>query len=150
MIRLTRSDATHPDFIALVKLLDADLACRDGADHTYYNQFNKIDGLKHVLIAYVQDIPVGCGALKVFDRGTMEVKRMYIQPEHRGKGIATALLTELEIWAASLGCSRCVLETGKKQPEAMALYHKSGYKVIPNYGQYIGIENSVCFEKIIR
>ncbi len=59
-------------------------------------------------------------------------------------------LAELEKWAAELGYNKCVLETGKKQPEAIALYKRSGYKIIPNYGQYIGIENSVCFEKAIR
>ncbi len=79
--------------------------------------------------------------------GAMEVKRMYTLPEYRGKGIAAAVLNELEKWAAELGCGRCVLETGMKQPEAIRLYEKSGYSVIPNYGQYAGLENSVCFEK---
>lgn len=147
MIRLVRTDSTHSDFVALVQLLDADLAQRDGEDHAYYHQFNTIDKLKQVVVAYKNNVAVGCGALKPFGTDAMEIKRMYVSRAHRGKGIAAAILTALEIWAAELGFTRCVMETGKKQPEAMALYQKSGYIVIPNYGQYEGIENSVCFEK---
>jgi len=80
----------------------------------------------------------------------MEVKRMFTLPESRGQGLATTVLGELETWAAELGFERCVLETGKRQPEAIAFYKKHGYEIIPNYGQYAGIDNSVCFEKIIR
>ncbi|MCB0494302.1 MAG: GNAT family N-acetyltransferase [Cyclobacteriaceae bacterium] len=149
MILLVRTDATHPDFVALVQLLDADLAQRDGEDHAYYHQFNTIDKLKQVVVAYENNVAVGCGALKPFGADAMEVKRMYVSPAHRGKGIAAAILTALESWATELGATRCVLETGKKQLEAMALYRKSGYKVIPNYDQYAGLENSVCFEKVI-
>jgi GNAT superfamily N-acetyltransferase len=147
MIRLVRTDSTDTDFVALVQLLDADLAQRDGEDHAYYHQFNAIDHLKQVVVAYENNVAVGCGAIKPFGVDALEVKRMYVSPAHRGKGIAAAILTTLETWAAELGFTRCVLETGKKQPEAMALYQKSGYQVIPNYGQYAGIENSVCFEK---
>ena len=74
---------------------------------------------------------------------------MYTLPGSRGKGIATAILKELENWAFELGYAKCVLETGKRQPEAIALYEKSGYKRIPNYGKYAGVENSVCYEKNI-
>lgn len=149
MIRLVRTDSIHSDFIVLVQLLDADLTQRDGDDHAYYHQFNTIVNLKQVVIAYKNNVAVGCGALKPFGADAMEVKRMYVSPAHRGKGIATAILTELETWVTELGFTRCVLETGKKQPEAMALYQKSGYQVIPNYGPYAGVENSVCFEKIV-
>jgi len=79
----------------------------------------------------------------------MEMKRMYTVPAFRGKGIATMVLRELEKWAAELSYMKCVLETGKRQPEAIDLYKKNGYKIIPNYGQYIGVENSVCFEKSV-
>lgn len=147
MINLIRTDSDNPDFIALVKLLDADLAKRDGADHSFYAQFNKIDKIRHVVLAYDNETPVGCGAIKQFAPDAMEVKRMYILPGHRNKGIATIILSELERWAGELSYARCVLETGKRQPEAIELYKKNGYKVIENYGQYVGIENSVCFEK---
>jgi GNAT superfamily N-acetyltransferase len=149
MIRLVHTDSTDTDFVALVQQLDADLAQRDGEEHAFYHQFNAIDHLKQVVVAYENNAAVGCGALKPFGTDAMEVKRMYVSPAHRGKGIAAAILTALESWATELGATRCVLETGKKQLEAMALYRKSGYKVIPNYDQYAGLENSVCFEKVI-
>jgi GNAT superfamily N-acetyltransferase len=148
MTAITRTNSDHLDFIALVKLLDADLAARDGEDHSFYAQFNKIDNIRNVVVAYDGREAVGCGAIKAFSADTMEVKRMYVLPSHRNKGIAAMILSELEKWAAELSCSRCILETGRRQPEAIALYTKQGYKHIPNYGQYAGIENSVCFEKI--
>ncbi|MDQ2692245.1 MAG: GNAT family N-acetyltransferase, partial [Chloroflexota bacterium] len=92
----------------------------------------------------------GCGAIKEYSPGVVEVKRMYTSPESRGKGVATNVLSELEAWAGELSYGTCILETGKKQPEAIRLYQKNGYKVIPNYGQYAEVENSLCFEKIIR
>jgi len=105
--------------------------------------------IKHVVVAYDNETAVGCGAIKEYDAESMEVKRMYTPPEHRGKGIAVVVLAELEKWAAELSYKKCVLETGKAQPEAIALYTKCSYTVIPNYGQYAGIENSVCFMKEI-
>ncbi len=150
MTNTIRTDSSHQDFIQLVKLLDADLAARDGAEHAYYAQFNKIDKIKHAIIAYQNEEPVGCGAIKEMESGSMEVKRMYVLPEHRGRGIATIVLKELERWAKELNYERCVLETGKRQPEAIQLYVKNGYQQISNYGQYEGIENSVCFEKRLK
>ena len=149
-IKIIRTDSDNPDFVKLVKFLDTDLAERDGNDHSFYSQFNKIDKIKYVAVAYENDQAIGCGAIKEFAPGVMEVKRMYTLPECRGKGIAAMVLAELEIWAAEMLYDKCVLETGKRQPEAIALYKKSGYKIIPNYGQYAGIENSVCFEKEMK
>jgi len=147
MIKIVRTSSENKDFIDLVKLLDADLAERDGDDHAFYHQFNKIDVIKYVVVLYKNEKPIGCGAIKEFDATAMEVKRMYTSPESRGKGIATKILSELEAWTKELSYEKCVLETGKRQPEAVQLYTKSGYKMIPNYGQYAGIENSICFEK---
>jgi len=146
-LKLVRTSSDNTDFIELVKALDADLAIRDGEEHAFYHQFNKIDSLKNVIVAYDDDLPVGCGAIKPFTPECMEVKRMFVPLLHRGKGIASAVLQELEQWAKESGYSSCILETGKKQPEAIALYSKNGYQVIPNYGQYKGVDNSVCFEK---
>ena len=149
MITLTRATSDNTDFQMLVKQLDSDLKIRDGDDHPFYDQFNKIDSIKHTVIAYENEQPVGCGSIKQYEAATMEVKRMFVPPQHRGKGIATTILSELERWASELSFNICVLETGKKQPEAIALYSKNGYKIIPNYGQYEGVENSVCFEKLL-
>ena len=150
MINILRTDSTHPDFIELVRRLDADLAERDGEDHSFYSQFNAIDGIKYAVAAYENNRPMGCGAMKEYEQAAMEIKRMYTLPESRGKGIATRILTELEHWAAELSCKKCILETGKRQPEAIRLYEKYGYRPIPNYGQYAGVENSVCFEKLLN
>lgn len=149
MVTLKRTTSQHKDFIDLVTALDRDLSQRDGEEHEFYHQFNSIVGLQYALVAYLGEKPLGCGAIKEFDSTSMEVKRMYVLPEARGQGIATLILRELENWAAALNYSNCVLETGKRQPEAIALYAKNGYNIIANYGQYKGVENSICFQKTI-
>ena len=150
MVKIVRTSSENKDFIDLVKLLDADLAERDGDDHAFYHQFNKIGVIKHVIVLYENQKPLGCGAIKEFDSTAMQIKRMYTSPESRGKGNATKILSELEKWTKELSYEKCVLETGKRQPEAIQLYTKSGYKMIPNYGQYKGVANSICFEKILN
>ena len=149
MISLLRTTSDNPDFQELVRHLDAELRVRDGDEAAFYLQFNKIDTIKHALVAYVDSEPVGCGALRAYEADTVEVKRMFVPLERRGQGIASEILKGLETWAAELGFRKCILETGHKQPEAIALYTKNGYAVIPNYGQYQSVENSVCFEKVI-
>ena len=146
-MEIKRTDSTDPDFISLVSLLDADLADRDGVENAFYSQFNKIDMIRHAIVVYTNDEPAACGAMKAFEQDSMEIKRMYTSPVHRGKGLAKSVLAALEIWAKELGYRSCVLETGKRQPEAIALYTSQGYSVVENYGQYAGVENSVCFRK---
>ncbi|MDQ3005860.1 MAG: GNAT family N-acetyltransferase [Chloroflexota bacterium] len=150
MIQIIRTSSDNQDFIGLVKYLDSDLSERDGEDHSFYAQFNKIDEIKYVVVAYENNKPIACGAIKEYSPNIMEIKRMYTLPESRGKGTASRVLNELEIWASELFYEKCILETGKKQQEAIALYKKNGYKLIPNYGQYAEIENSLCFEKDIK
>ncbi len=147
MITLKRTDSGDHDFISLVKLLDAELAIVDGEEHLFYSQFNKIVNIKYVVVAYLDDTPAGCGAIKENGPGVMEIKRMFVSPELRKKGIASGVLGELEKWAVELSCSKCILETGKRQADAVGLYRKFNYVPIPNYGQYAGVENSICFEK---
>lgn len=147
MLHLSRTDSSNADFRQLVALLDAYLAQMDGDEHAFYDQYNKVDALKNVVVAYFDGKPAGCGAIKSFSDSETEVKRMYVLPEFRGKGIAKSVLSELEKWAAELGYKACVLETGKRQTEAVNLYPKCGYQIIPNYGQYAQMENSVCMKK---
>lgn len=144
---LKRTNSEDPDFRALIRHLDAELAIIDGDDHSFYDQFNKIDHLGQVVVAYEHNRAVGCGAIKLLDAQVMEVKRMFVFPGQRGKGIASRVLAELERWAVELNARACCLETGIKQPDAIALYRKNGYETIPNYGQYAGVANSVCFRK---
>lgn len=146
-MKIIRTNSENQDFINLVQKLDAYLKITDGDEHDFYNQFNNIDVLKNVVLVYLEDIPVGCGAIKKMDDFAVEIKRMFVSSDKRGKGIAQKILAELEIWAKELGYKKCVLETGKRQVEAVKFYHKCKYKVIPNYGQYAAMENSICFEK---
>ena len=149
MINCIRTDSENKDFQNLVRELDADLLIRDGEEHSFYAQFNKIDKIRYAIVVSDNGIPVGCGAIKEYSPGIMEVKRMYVLPDRRGQGIASLILKQLELWASELNSTRCILETGFKQLEAIALYKKNGYTFIPNYGQYVDVENSVCFEKVL-
>src|SRR5215204_2248118 len=109
MITITRTDSDNRDFISLVRLLDAELGERDGKDHSFYAQFNKIDKIKHAVVAYEDGEPISCGAIKEYSPISMEVKRMYTFPEKRVKGLASKVLAELEKWAAELGYEQCIL-----------------------------------------
>ncbi len=146
-ITVRRTDSDDPDFRELVAMLDVELAVRDGDEHSFYAQFNKIDMIRHAVVATMNEVAVGCGAFKPFEGATVEIKRMFVRPENRGCGVAVAVLNELERWAVEENYDSAVLETGFKQPEAIRLYEKSGYERIPNYGQYAGVENSVCMRK---
>ena len=147
MLHLTRTTSEHPDFLRLVALLDQHLARVDGDEHAFYARLNVLHSVTPAVVAYADDVPVGCGAFLEHGPGEVEIKRMFVMPAHRGKGVAQAVLAELELWARELSYPACVLETGKKQPEAIRLYEKSGYAVVPNYGQYAGVANSVCMRK---
>jgi len=147
MITLKRTEYTNIDFINLIKNLDAYLKVKDGDNHSFYNQFNNIDILKHVIVAYHNDTPIGCGAIKKFNSEAMEIKRMYVSPKGRGNGTGTKILFSLESWAKELKYTKCVLETGIILSEAVALYKKNEYQIIQNYSQYKDVKNSICFEK---
>jgi len=147
MIEIKRTSSSETDFQHLVSELDGELSKRNGETNEFFAQYNKIDQIKHVIIATIDDKPVGCGAMKAYDSDTMEIKRMFVPIEMRGKGIAVHILKNLEKWAKEMNYSKCILETGNKMLEAIRLYEKSNYKVVPNYGQYNGIEDSICFEK---
>lgn len=147
MIITIRTNSDNKDFQALAAELEAELAIRDGENHVFLAQLNKIHTLDHVVVAYSGDEPVGCGAIREYSGDSMEVKRMYVPSAQRRKGIASLLLGELERWCVELGFTNCVLETGRNQPEAIGFYQQHNFQTIPNFGQYIDVANSVCFEK---
>lgn len=149
MTQFIRTDSDNLDFQNLVALLDADLAKRDVDEHAFYAQFNKIAGIRNAIVCYVDDKAIGCGAFREYEESKAEIKRMFVLPEYRGHGIALKILNELELWAAELNYKEYILETGKKQPEAIRLYQKAGYSTIPAYGQYLNVENSVCMMKTV-
>jgi len=148
-LKILRTTSENPNFKELVKLLDEYLAIVDGDDHTFYDQFNKIDALQHCIVLFEDENPVGCGALKGYDEESAEIKRMFVRPVSRGKGYASAILNELENWARELSYDSVILETGTKQREAIKLYEKT-YERIENYGQYRDVQTSVCFNKILK
>ena len=148
MLKLIKTSSDNPHFVALTKLLDKELLGEYGNEvQSYYDQFNTVTNIKHVIVAYNDDIAVGCGAVKPYDDDTMEVKRMYVKDEFRGQQIAKTILENLQASAKEEGFSYCILETGTKQQLAIALYTKMGYDIIPNYGQYVGMETSICMQK---
>ena len=149
MFSLVKTNSDSSDFRSLVVSLDADLQSRYGEQQSFFSQFNKLDHIHHVIVAYENNQPVGCGAFKEFELGIAEIKRMFVEEKHRGKGIAGQILAALEQWAKEEGFKRCILETAIKQPEAIRVYEREGYKLIPNYGQYIGVEVSLCMQKDI-
>ncbi len=151
MLEIARTNSSNPNFGGLVKMLDAYLTITDGDEHAFYDQFNKIDSINHVVVFYENGLPVACGAIKqIGSTNVWEIKRMFVEESMRGKGIASLVINELEKWAKDLNAEKLVLETGKRQTEAVAFYHKNHYQITENFGQYVGVENSICFEKLLK
>lgn len=146
-ISTRKTTSQDDDFLMLVAKLDAYLAVTDGDEHAFYNQFNKPTLLKYALVAYVNGEPVGCGAIKEYDTTTIEIKRMFTLEKMRGNGVAEAVITALEKWSRFLGYTHARLETGVRQVEAVSFYKKLKYGIIPNFGPYVNVKNSICFEK---
>jgi GNAT superfamily N-acetyltransferase len=147
MAEIIRTNSDNPHFRQLVVMLDEDLTVRYGELQKHYAQFNHINFIDTVVLAVENDIPAGCGCFRFFSPGTIEIKRMYVKPEFRGRGLSRLILSELEKWAGELGYAESVLETGNQQAEAIHLYHRSGYTEIPNYGNYEGTLTSICMHK---
>lgn len=150
MVTLVRTNSGDAGFQKLVGQLDQELYERYGAEMDFYGQFNTLHAIQHVVVAYQDAIPVGCGAFKLYAEHTAEIKRMFVAKSFRGHGIAANVLKALEQWAAELNYTEAILETGANQPEAIALYKKSGYTIMENYGQYVGVEGSICMRKSLK
>jgi len=137
----------HPDSVALIADVQQEYVVRyGGEDRTPVDpaQFSPPLGL--FLVAYVDDEPAACGGWRVHDTD-VELKRMYVRPAFRGRGLARAVLAELERTAAAAGYARLVLETGDRQPEAIALYTSAGYTPVPRFGYYAGKPGAVHLGK---
>jgi GNAT superfamily N-acetyltransferase len=147
MNQIVRTTPDNIDFKRLIELLDIDIQERDGDEHVFYAQFNKTDSIKNAVVVYVDEVAAGCGAFKLYQDEVAEIKRMYVDPQMRGKGIASKILIELENWAREEGYTSAILETGHNFPEAVALYQKNEFVITENYGQYIGVADSICFQK---
>ena len=102
-----------------------------------------------MVVARLEGQPAGCGALRAVDELTVEVKRMFVVPAARRRGVAARILAELESLARGFGYEKIILETGVFQPEALALYRSAGYRPTPAYGRYVGNPDAFCFAKLI-
>ena len=150
MIYYIKTNSNDLNFIKLINELDQDLALKNGDKNDFFAQYNKINFIKHIIIAYQENEPIGCGAFKEFNDDTVEIKRMYVSLSHRRKGIAREILNQLENWAVEQKYSFAVLETGQQMKEAIYLYQSSGYKITTNYPPYENEPSSVCFKKKIK
>ncbi len=151
MIELKRASSEDGDFIQLIARLDTDLWNRYPQTQQNFIPHNTIKTNANAIIAYGDGEPVGCGCFRNSGpNGVVEIKRMYVVDQMRGKGIATAILRGLESWAVELGANQAILETGIKQPEAIALYAKLGYGRIENFGPYVNNAESICMGKALR
>lgn len=148
-MRFIYTNGENPDFIELCHDLDDFLNELVGGEknRAEYIPYNKLDDIHDVIVAYDEDIPVGSAGFKKYDDECAEVKRVFIKREYRGKGISKKLMELLEEHAKNKSYKYLILESGEPLVAAMSLYRKIGYKVIPNYGQYKDMPDSVCMKK---
>jgi len=150
-ITIARAELTDDVSRELIAALNAELRRmypEPGANHFQLDDGEVADGRGAFLIVRVEGRPAGCGAVRLIDPATGEVKRMYVRPEARGRGLGRRLVSALEAEAMALGAKRLVLETGIRQHAALALYAAAGYRPIPLYGEYcLSPETSVCLGK---
>ncbi|MBN8571444.1 MAG: GNAT family N-acetyltransferase [Ignavibacteria bacterium] len=146
-MKVIRTNSDNPDFHKLIEGLNKDLWSMNYSNQGEYDKHNIIENLRTVVVAYDNELPVGCGCFKRFDDTSAEIKRMYVAPGHRGKVISRLILAELENWAKENNYTMTILETGTAQIEALGLYKNSGYTVTENYGPYIGLPDSICMKK---
>lgn len=147
MPAILKTNSDHAEFRKLIRELDLELRRNYEFAQDTYDQYNQVDTISHVMLAYVDGQAVGCGCFRVLNPETVEMKRMFVLREYRGLGISKQILAALESWAAELNFKTAVLETGDLQIEAIQLYRKYGYQSIPNYGPYADLPHSYCFEK---
>lgn len=149
MITIKRTTFDDPSVKTLIQKLDKELWERYPTEQAFFDNFNKLPADTRVVVALNGENAVGCGAFKPLatPKRAVEIKRMYVDPEMRGRAIGVLILENLEAWAKEEGFLIAQLETGNNQPEAVRLYEKVGYYWIENYEPYIGVESSICFEK---
>jgi putative acetyltransferase len=152
-IQILKVELASPVAQQLIGELNAELTGRypeEGANHFELIAEEVAEGSGAFCIAECAGIAVGCGAVRCVDATTAEIKRMYVAPSARGRGVGRQILAALEVEARRLGATRLVLETGPRQPEAIALYRHAGFAEIPLFGKYLDSphpELSYCMAK---
>jgi GNAT superfamily N-acetyltransferase len=150
---IRREDISSSVANALIQSLNAELSDRypeEGANHFRLDPEEVAEGRGVFYVAYRDAQPIGCGAVRLLNADTAEIKRMYVAPGVRGNRIGRVLLDSLESEARRLGARLLVLETGERQPEAVALYARAGFVRIAAFGEYIGSPLSVCMAKSLQ
>lgn len=147
-----RTDGKNKDFIENCKLLDMDLDRRVGKaiKREKYNKYNQLDEIQSAIVVYEGNKPIGGGALRKYNEEDVELKRIFVCPEYQRRGIGTKLVSLLIEMAKELNYSRVILETGELLAESCAVYRKIGFKIIPNYGPYVNMPESLCMAKSLR
>jgi GNAT superfamily N-acetyltransferase len=150
-MKIVYTTGSDKNFVELCQMLDENLNEIVGGEQQRkeYVQYNLLNDIHDVVLAYQDDIPVGCASFKQYDGQTAEVKRVFVRKEHRGIGISKQLMREIEDIAKRKGFTTLILETGAPLVEAQSLYKKLGFQVIDNYGQYKDMKGSVCMQKEI-
>lgn len=147
---LKRTVAGDTDFKSLISKLDHELWNELNEDQATYDPLNKVDHIATAVVLYYQNQPVASGCFKEFDANTVEIKRMFVDKAHRGKGFSKKVLNELERWALEKEYRYAVLETSIHFQAACRLYTSNCYKIIPNYGPYQGLTESTCMKKTLK
>ena len=144
-----RTDGINKDFIENCRLLDMDLDRRVGKKikRDKYTKFNQLDEINEAIVVYEGNRVIGGGGIRRYTDEIVELKRVFIHTEYQGQGIGTKLVSLLIEWAIELGYKRMILETGELLAESCAVYRKLGFQVIPNYGPYVNMPESLCMGK---
>jgi GNAT superfamily N-acetyltransferase len=150
IVEFRREELSAPVVQRLISALNAELEARypeEGANFFRLDPEEVAEGRGAFLVAYLANIPVGCGAVRMIEPALAEIKRMYVDPAVRGRRVGRQIVVALEAHTRQLGAKRIVLETGPRQPDAIAMYAHAGFHEIPLYGEYIGSQFSVCMAK---
>ena len=144
-----RTDGKNKDFIENCRLLDMDLDRRVSKKikRDKYTKYNQLDEINEAIVVYDDNRAIGGGAIRRYDDENVELKRVFIHTEYQGQGIGSKLVSLLIEWAIELGYKRMILETGELLVESCAVYRKLGFKMIPNYGPYVNMPESLCMSK---
>lgn len=152
LIEFKRTDGKNKDFIENCRLLDMDLDRRVGKKikREKYEKYNQLDEIQEAIVVYNDNKAVGGGAIRRYNNEDVELKRVFVHTKYQGQGIGTKLVSLLIEWAAELGYKRIILETGELLEESCYVYKKLGFKVIPNYGPYVDMPESLCMARDLK